>query len=79
MPVIETQLNPRSEAFKDSARAMQALVADLEAQAGPTSLWAVAKPRAPSTWPVASCCRVTASNSCSTLARPSWKWARWPR
>jgi hypothetical protein len=32
MPVIETQLNPRSEAFKDSARAMQALVADLEAQ-----------------------------------------------
>ena len=26
MPVIETQLNPRSEAFKDSARAMQALV-----------------------------------------------------
>src|SRR5574343_790306 len=32
MPVIESQLNPRSEAFKDSARAMQALVADLEAQ-----------------------------------------------
>ncbi len=32
MPIIATQLNPRSEAFKDSAQAMSALVQDLEAQ-----------------------------------------------
>ncbi|MBI2733032.1 MAG: methylcrotonoyl-CoA carboxylase, partial [Aquabacterium sp.] len=32
MPVIETQLNPRSDAFKANAQAMQALVDDLEAQ-----------------------------------------------
>jgi 3-methylcrotonyl-CoA carboxylase beta subunit len=31
MPVLDTQLNPRSEGFKANARAMQALVDDLEA------------------------------------------------
>ncbi|MFY9812399.1 carboxyl transferase domain-containing protein [Aquabacterium sp.] len=46
MPVIETQLNPRSEAFKDSARAMQALVADLEAQLAQIALGGGDAPRA---------------------------------
>ena len=46
MPVIETQLNPRSEAFKDSARAMQALVADLEAQLAQIALGGGEGPRA---------------------------------
>ena len=46
MPVIETQLNPRSEAFKDSARAMQALVADLEAQLARIALGGGDAPRA---------------------------------
>jgi len=32
MPVIATQLNPRAEAFKANAQAMQALVDDLDAQ-----------------------------------------------
>ena len=45
MPVIETQLNPRSEAFKDSARAMQALVADLEAQLAQIALGGGDAPR----------------------------------
>ena len=31
MPVLDTQLNPRSEGFKANARAMQALVDDLDA------------------------------------------------
>ena len=32
MPVLDTHINPRSDAFKDSARAMQALVDDLQAR-----------------------------------------------
>jgi hypothetical protein len=28
--------------------------------------------------PAASCCRATASTRCSTPARPSWSWPRWP-
>ncbi|MBP0633755.1 methylcrotonoyl-CoA carboxylase, partial [Cupriavidus sp. AcVe19-6a] len=32
MAAIETKLNARSEAFKNNAQAMQALVADLEAK-----------------------------------------------
>src|SRR3990167_8619512 len=46
MPVIETQLNPLSEAFKDSARAMQTLVADLEAQLAQIALGGGDAPRA---------------------------------
>lgn len=34
MPVLDTQLNPRSAPFKANARAMQALVDDLDAHLG---------------------------------------------
>src|SRR3989338_3769812 len=46
MPVIETQLNPRSDAFKANAQAMQALVDDLEAQLGRIALGGGEAPRA---------------------------------
>ncbi|KGM40823.1 methylcrotonoyl-CoA carboxylase [Aquabacterium sp. NJ1] len=46
MPVIETQLNPRSDTFKANAQAMQALVDDLEAQLGRIALGGGEAPRA---------------------------------
>ncbi len=45
-PSSRPNSNPRSEAFKDSARAMQALVADLEAQLAQIALGGGDAPRA---------------------------------
>ena len=46
MPVLTTQLNPRSESFQAHALAMQALVDDLEAQLANVSLGGGEAPRA---------------------------------
>lgn len=46
MPVIQTQIHPRGESFQDSERAMQALVADLDAQLTRIALGGGDAPRA---------------------------------
>jgi 3-methylcrotonyl-CoA carboxylase beta subunit len=46
MPVIDTQINPRSEAFKASEQAMLALVQDLEAKLADIALGGGEGPRA---------------------------------
>ena len=62
MPIIESRINTRSQDYTDNARAMQAQLDDLNQQLARTALGGT-RPRAPSTWRAASCCRVTASNS----------------
>ena len=78
MAQLQSKLNPRSEAFRAHAAAMQALVDDLNARLAKIAKAAAPTP-APSTWPAASCCRVSGSSACSTPTRRSSRLRRWPR
>jgi hypothetical protein len=66
MPVLTTQLNPRSADFKANADAMRLLIDDLNAQLERIALGGGEAARA-STRPAASCCRASA---CGAAAGP---------
>jgi 3-methylcrotonyl-CoA carboxylase beta subunit len=66
MPVLTTQLNPRSADFKANADAMRLLIDDLNAQLERIALGGGEAARA-STRPAASCCRASA---CERLLDP---------
>ena len=71
MTVLDTRLNTRSDAFRQNAAQMEAIVADLRAQVA-RAIGAGTRRRGRSTWRAASCCRASGWNGCSIPAHPSW-------
>jgi 3-methylcrotonyl-CoA carboxylase beta subunit len=73
MPVLNTQLNPRSADFKANADAMRGLIDDLN-----TKLAQIAQGGGEAARAKHTARGAIASRCCWTPARPSWNWRRWP-